>query len=338
MKIKSTIKLISIWVLLFLLFGEVMIRVYDAITSSNLHKGTSVQDEILGWKSKADYLEERNEVNGMVILYATTQYGFKAFGPSEPGKKNVFFIGDSFTQSVEVNNEDTFYEIISDSLDFSLFAYGMSGYGTFQQKLILEQYKNEIKPDLVVWQFCTNDFVDNHYELNRECNYKVNAIRPYQNSKGEVFSKNPYTRFEQFLLSSRFVGFIYNRVKKIRQNNQFSESGESKINRLGKDYEAYDTALAITSDLFSEIKKGLGPEVPLIVFCADGYEPQLSDIREICLNEGILFFDDHLNELAASASSAVIPFSIDGVHWNEIGHRIVATTMLDYLKEQLGSQ
>jgi len=61
-----------------------------------------------------------------------------------------------------------------------------------QELMILEQSMQEIRPDLVILQFCTNDFINNSVEL--ETLSRINNCglrRPYLNSQGDVFYALP---------------------------------------------------------------------------------------------------------------------------------------------------
>ena len=266
MNFKKSIINFSISFIVFFISGELIIRFFDFWNNENLHQNTSVKDEKLGWKCKENYTVKRIINNKKTIEYSTTKNGFKSFSSDFSFHKNIFFIGDSFTQAVEVGNAESFYEILKDSLDFNLFAYGMSGFGTLQEKIILDIYAEKIKPDLVVLQFCTNDFIDNYYELNRECNYKINSTRPYQQLDKSIIYKNPFSTFERLISNSKFLTFVFNQLKKISQKYGFSESGEYKIASQKENYKPFASAVKITRNLIKTIKSNLPQKTKLLVF------------------------------------------------------------------------
>ena len=105
--------------------------------------------------------------------------GFKAFGDTASLLPQVFFIGDSYTACIEVSNEKSFFNMVGDSLGVAIFAYGHAGFGTLQEYMVFDKWVDIIKPDLVVWEVCSNDFIDNHAPLEMVCGYKVGERRPY---------------------------------------------------------------------------------------------------------------------------------------------------------------
>jgi alkylation response protein AidB-like acyl-CoA dehydrogenase len=50
--------------------------------------------------------------------------------------------------------------------------YGGHGYGTLQEYLVIDKYIDEIKPDLILLQVCSNDFTNNlENEAKSSSNY-----------------------------------------------------------------------------------------------------------------------------------------------------------------------
>ena len=201
----STIKTFLVQLVIFLVVGEILSRLLipSIHTAEHLHFNTTEKDAELGWKTIAnhqfkDTINDAAEVE-YTIDYQTYKNGFRSKLPLEGltssqavnSKENqiesmtesqtlkyskVLFIGDSYTQAVEVGNEKTFYHLLGKKLPIRVYAYGASGFSTLQQLMILEKYIDVIKPDLVVWQFCSNDFIDNYHELEMEANYKIGVL------------------------------------------------------------------------------------------------------------------------------------------------------------------
>ena len=89
------------------------------------------------------------------------QYGFRKFGDPSSTKLKMLVIGDSFTHATAVSDDRTYHALLSKILDVEVFAYGAGGYGTLQEY----RYVDLIKPNIVLWQFCINDFINNDNEL-----------------------------------------------------------------------------------------------------------------------------------------------------------------------------
>jgi hypothetical protein len=95
-------------------------------------------------------------------------------------KPRVFVIGDSFTQAPEDASDGKTYYSDLKKLGLEVFAYGGSGYGSLQEFMILDRYYNVVKPDLIVWQYSTNDVVNNSPELETASRVNNNGmVRPY---------------------------------------------------------------------------------------------------------------------------------------------------------------
>ena len=59
-------------------------------------------------------------------------------------KRKILIIGDSFTEGVNVNNDEVYYNYL-DTNKYEIFAYGCGGYGTLQEFMIIDEYFDEIK-------------------------------------------------------------------------------------------------------------------------------------------------------------------------------------------------
>ena len=177
----STIKTFLIQLVIFLIVGEILTRLFipSIHTAEHLHFNTTEKDAELGWKTIANHQFEDTikDAAGIeyTIDYQTNENGFRSkptiqsLTESQTRKHpKVWFIGDSYTQAVEVGNDKTFYHLLEKKLPIEVYAYGASGFSTLQQLMIFEKYVDVIKPDLVVWQFCSNDFIDNYHELELE--------------------------------------------------------------------------------------------------------------------------------------------------------------------------
>ena len=226
---------------------------------------------------------------------------------------------------------------MKEQLDFELFAFGVSGYGTLQEKMILEQYHSIIHPDLVVLQFCTNDFVDNTYELDLACNYQINSVRPFIDKHGKIELKKAMTSTENIFSKLKFTQFIYWQVNKIIQDFGWAHSGEEKIAQLNEAYPLYKDAISISTHLLQEIKTLMPPETQLLAFCADGWQPQLSSLEKICTETQVPFYSQHIHLLNQAQAENRSPFAQDGVHWNTIGHQLIANSLKEEIRKILAN-
>jgi hypothetical protein len=141
-------------------------------------------DAELGWRATENYRHEdtRESSDGRpyAVKISQNQQGFRIFGQRSSGKPRVFVVGDSFTQATEVSDDKTYYSIMARLLDLEIFAYGVGGYGSLQEWLIFDKYFDFVNPHLVLWQYSTNDFINNSPELETASRINNNGmVRPY---------------------------------------------------------------------------------------------------------------------------------------------------------------
>ena len=148
--------------------GEVALRCLEAMPS---RFRAITLDDTLGWRAAPNISytgAKRTYPAASARQIHTDSEGFRAHGdPGARDKQKVFFLGDSFTQAVQVCDNETYYAILRETRPIEVFAYGGGGYGTLQESMILERYIDRVKPDVVVLQFCYNDFINNHAALER---------------------------------------------------------------------------------------------------------------------------------------------------------------------------
>ena len=183
--------------LIILVVGELGFRLYQRWDAGIPLRSSLMQDEMnpawsivlddtLGWRARAGYQDlhvvTQTTSKGVKYPVKRTQkeYGFRMFGDLRSTRPKVFVIGDSFTQAVQVSDDDTYYASLKDTLGVEVFAYGAGGYGTLQEYMILDQYVDMIKPTLILWQFCGNDFINNDPALETASLFNNNGLkRPY---------------------------------------------------------------------------------------------------------------------------------------------------------------
>jgi len=97
------------------------------------------------------------------VLVANNSRGFRApeqYSDSRPG---IAFLGDSFVWGYDVEASERLTEKLQERHpEWNIFNFGVSGYGTDQEYLLLQQLFDACKPRIVFLIFCTeNDDDDN---------------------------------------------------------------------------------------------------------------------------------------------------------------------------------
>ncbi|MEM7368997.1 MAG: SGNH/GDSL hydrolase family protein [Bacteroidota bacterium] len=300
-------------------------------------------DEKLGWKPKANFKLSQtihNYVEGEYEAeYQTVRDGFRAFGNVNSDKFKVFFLGDSYTQSVEVSNHQTFYHLLQDSLPIEVFAFGMAGYGNLQEYLILEQFVDEIQPDLVVLQVCDNDFMDNHYKLGREAHYVVKLEKPFMGLDGQIRYLRPVSDWQNLISGSKFLAYLGRGISNLSPRPKGSDpsSAEYKINHDAEGYPAYQEAKQISKLIFDRFRSLLEQKnSDFLVMSSFAFPPQVDDQQEVLEELGITFVYQPSADLIYAKRQGENVNAADGFHWNPTGHHMIAKGLLPHIRQRMG--
>ena len=323
---------------LLIVLGELVARVFPSLFEKYPPYNTAELDEKLGWRQKPNYTfkGEHKSLNGEVypIDLAYDSMGFRKFSNRRDSlKKKVFVIGDSFTQAIEVSNGRSYFDHLENDTTFEVSAYGMAGFGTLQELMIMEEFLKLVEPHFIVLQFCSNDFIDNHFKLEQTASYRVGLRRPYYENEHIVY-RNPLPPHVKLLNKSRFMSFINDKWLRLRYKLglQNKDTSEKRISESGLSYSAYAETVDATRAVLQKMKTLAGPNIPIIVMNADFYSPQQESIQEICKELGIQFIPfpvQKMNEKRAKTET----FALDGFHWNEHGHRVIGENLLIELRK-----
>lgn len=300
--------------------------------------GATTLDETLGWRATENYHSKRSEKTAVGRSYEVDlvqdEKGFRAFGQMGNLKAKILFLGDSFTHAREVSNEKTYYQYVKQRLNAEIFAYGVEGYGTLQEYLMLDRHLDLIKPDLVVWQFCFNDFLNNDPDLEKRSVFHNNSrIRPYWKDGRVVylFPRDSLPWVRSFAAAHlRFLNFLLGRIDKFA-GMYLRESLESEIERQGLAHSGLSKAAGITGELIGRARIRTGA-VPIVAFNCKAVEPYNAALRAISRKHDILFLEEIAVSLDSAAQRGEDVFHADGAHWNEEGHRVVGEALAEHLK------
>lgn len=253
-----------------------------------------------------------------------------------PGGPVILVLGDSFTDGMGVPPEKMWYAQLHEALPGStLIAYASPGYGTLQELLVLKNYISEgLSPQLVVVQLCTNDILNNYFELDRaSLLQRAPAPRPYLEN-GEINIRFPrsYGWFLGPLISFSRVAYRYETrwEEKTAQRAGRGElpSVEHEIGRKGGRMKAFKEAGAVTDDLIGRMQKEAG-NGRLVLFLINDIEPYTGALARIASSRGIPFVNGV--RLTAIDGSGKLP---DGAHYNEKGNKALGEALVAAMKER----
>jgi hypothetical protein len=323
--------------------GEIAIRTVHFIEQTLTHNSFKyfILDEEFGWLPAPNFMYKGEKVDATGASYPvriqTDEKGFRLFGnPQEPSKTKVLFLGDSYTHATQVSNENTYYAILKDSLSLEVFALGVGGYGTLQEYMMLDKYIEEIEPDIVVLQFCPNDIINNHYDLEwKSANNNNGMQRPYLTETGIVYAlPRRYSAIRNFANNnSQFLYFIISKIYILISHR--GSSVENIIEREGMSHPLFRESIEITEQLISEIRQRTPPTIPIVAFSTDDGFPYIGEFRRISQNNGVVFLDEISKALTSAEQKGINTKAGDKAHWNNRGHRIVADGLQRYFEENL---
>jgi hypothetical protein len=125
--------------------------------------GAIVLDPRLGWRATDWYTQDLVETTAGVAIYPVHRsqgaHGFRQYGNVQTREAKLLVIGDAFAQASAVSDDKTYHALLKRRLGIEVFAYGAGGYGTLQEYMILDEVMDVIQPTVMLWQFCTNDFI-----------------------------------------------------------------------------------------------------------------------------------------------------------------------------------
>ncbi len=317
------------------LVGELVARIFYQPPA---HYQKADIDSKFGWYTKSNDKQVGKQKdkggNEYEVIYQTEKNGFREWGDINSTKKKVFFLGDSYIQSVEVSNDKLFYNLLQDSLDIEVFAFGQAGFGNWQQYLVLDKYFDIIKPDVVVLQTCDNDFIDNYHQLELESGYKVGLDRPYLKLDGTTEFYKPVPKTQRIIAKSKFLSYLAYKFNILQQKtNTAAVLAEKKIAEQKRGYKHFDQSVKISDKIIEKFRNRIPNEVQFVGFSASLFNPQLSEFQQIFKKHGIPFYAEPAQAIQQAQQQKQIVNSEDGYHWNEAGHVLIAEELVSILEK-----
>ena len=311
-----------------------------SLTEESLGKlSPFILDAELGWKSTPNF-----KWKGMYPNLDGTKYpaelhfdarGFRAFGKVNSTRPKIFVLGDSVTQVVQVSDDKTYHAVMAQTLNAENFAYGVAGYGSLQEYMILDRYYDEIKPDLIVWQFCANDLVNND-PINETNSTKSNngMTRPYLvNGKVEYILPKRLAFVREFALNySRALYWVLSRIDQAQANSDAPDVQARMIANGANDPDLQRVA-GVTNEIMQKVRARIGT-TPVVTFTCAHHELFDQIFRTVSEQNGMLFADSVAIAVERAEQQGTVVRVIDGGHYNEAGNRIIGETLAQFILEK----
>lgn len=288
----------------------------------------------LGWRTVPNATIDADMPGFGRVRYSTRRGGFRLFGDPASPKPKVLVLGDSFTHAATVSDGDAYYHRLAAARpDLEIFAIGSGGYGTTQEYLLLDEWADVIKPDLVLLQMHPNDVINNSHKLESRSTTNNNQMtRPYWED-GQVVRRFP---------ENAQWGPIYNLVRHshllrlLNVNLHFlrSKSARSIEETMTPDDPDLVRALDTTVELLRLMRTRAG--VPVVAFSAlpETTLPFWSR-ADVCGRAGVPFIPGVGEAVAAAAAAGEkVDFLPVDSHWNARGHAVAAGVIEAWLARE----
>lgn len=258
-------------------------------------------------------------------------------GNLESANPKILFLGDSFTEAMQIDSKAAYFSIAANELGAEPFAYGGQGYGNLQELLILKRLLPEVKPRLIVLQLCVNDILNNSWELERR-SYLQNALlpRPYLED-GQILLKFPrnYPDLRLFLeTNSRLARYIFGKsellLHELAQKKRIATIENEIVGKKGN-VPLFQEAVNVTEAIFREILKTSG-DIPVIAFLVDEIPPYHREFHRIAESQKLTLLPSIASAIMDQEKKRRVMRLADNVHWNGEGHAVAGKTLASEIK------
>lgn len=135
---------------------------------------------------------------------------------------------------------------------------------------------------------------------------------------------------------SLFFQFLFTRLERLINEKAPEESySEYHLKAQGTAYEPFLNSISQTEKILSSFKKRLEPNTPFLVFTTHDDYPYFDAIANLCQKLEIPFVGHIPQEVAELDAKGMNTRSLDGAHWNELGHKVAAEHLACDLLEVL---
>jgi len=267
-------------------------------------------------------------------------HGFKRWGDPDTNKTKVFIMGDSFTEMSFVNNGEEYYAYLEDAFDVELFVFGAGGYGTLQEYMVYKDYLDIIDPDVIIWQFYFNDFINNVFEFDRR-EYPLNSLsfRPFLEGQSIVYRfPAPLGWLRSRSRTMDIALGLHDRVRRsiAARDDVFYHKVYGK-NFWDKDFteaeifdNQFDEAFQTTYRILAAAKRQ-AEDRPFYMF---GVDEKLTQHEERLCGLTNITFIGRVDDILKLREAEGVQVQITGDrHWNREGNRVVGEFLVSYFRE-----
>jgi hypothetical protein len=315
--------------LVYLVFLAGLETTFRAVTcildGPAIERAQLVDDAELGWVHNVR-MREQHSLNrcGEEVRRLPSPHPLITKLPKFPHGRRILFIGDSFTHAAQVSSGKAYYDVFGAAAGdrATVYAAGVTGYGSLQEYLMLREVYPEIEPDIVVWQLCGNDPGDNVFELDDSSLLNNQRQRPYLDLRdGTIAVRNPGFWLHDV---SQLYRFLFGRVMVVDRTYDLGlfDLLDAPITLTAAEArEAEEAGLRVLDDLLQRCRSSF-PGTRMVGFATDAAHEER--YREIFAKHGYLYLDTFYESIDRELNTNCWP--LDG-HWNHRGNYVAGVRL-----------
>ena len=213
-------------IILSLVLVEIFLRIFGHTTfkystKPNNEPVTNVYNKDLGWKPKIGIFKfEPWSDDGKPVNLTSTKNG-RVDKIDNPELQRILFLGGSFTQGFAVNDNETFVFNLQEKFkNFNLENYGVGGYGTYQNLILLRKLISKNKDiKMVIYGYVEHHDVrniaqDSWLKMLFEYSKRGAVELPYVSINQDQLEEHKSVKYKKLPLSesSALIHFIEKRL------------------------------------------------------------------------------------------------------------------------------
>jgi lysophospholipase L1-like esterase len=267
-------------------------------------------------------------------------YGYKRLpsANSSAGKIRILVLGDSFTEAVDISNGKEYYSYLENIPNVSVFVKGVGGWGTTQEYVFLKNHVKEINPNIIILQFCYNDFINNDYYLSK---YSIvhNSGRglPFLENGSIVYRDDariqlPFLKHTRF---QRITNYFYKSL--LLHIVPYTKTLDYTLQHDPESIPAFNESIYTTKELFLMMRNASNGAKIFSFGNCEKYLNSTEYYNRITSETGIEVIRG-VDEAVNNASQHEVVFVKDYFHWNPKGHEIAGKIISQHIQDYIDKQ
>lgn len=296
-------------------------------------------DEKLGWRLKKGFSHaySRRDASGdaYVAAFQTDSNGLRVHGTDAADAVKVLVVGDSYTAHPFAGNAQMWYAVMADGLAKRLgrpvlvAAAGGGGYGTYQELLLAREASTFFRPDLVILQFCLNDFGNNHKAWEAQSIVRSQYLRrPYLAADGGAeFHDGLLARIYRSPVPGESKLFTtLDAAAQLVQYKLYGGYFPPSVAEAEGRYEA--ESIELTGRLLADLRRVFERVPYLVVNCSASEEGPNRKWQDLARTAGMVPVTAPLEAIDQAKKAGKVVFAADGAHFSPLGNSIYGNALV----------